>query len=48
MGRAEQYGRMGSALRGGYVAPWQRKVIRGFVVGAVVVGAVCALLVLFG
>ncbi len=48
MGRLEQYGRMGGALRGGYLAPWQRKVMWGFVIGALVVAVVCVLLVAFG
>ncbi|MFD5398393.1 hypothetical protein ACFWJW_29815 [Streptomyces sp. NPDC127097] len=48
MGRAEQYGRMGSALHGGRPAPWQRKVISGFVLGALVVTVVSVLLVAFG
>ncbi|MEU9123964.1 hypothetical protein AB0C96_29555 [Streptomyces sp. NPDC048506] len=48
MGRIDQYGRMGSALGGGHLAPWQRKVILGFVVGAVVLTAVSLLLVFFG
>ncbi|MEV0374305.1 hypothetical protein AB0I10_31645 [Streptomyces sp. NPDC050636] len=48
MGRIDQYGRMGSALRGGYLAAWQRKVILGFVIGAVVVPVVSLLLVFFG
>ncbi|MEU8684031.1 hypothetical protein [Streptomyces sp. NPDC048611] len=48
MGRAEQYGRMGGALRGGRLEPWQRKVILGSVVGAVVVAAVSLLLLFFG
>ncbi|GAA2604989.1 hypothetical protein [Streptomyces tubercidicus] len=48
MGRVEQYGQMGSALRGGWLAPWQRKVIFSCVVGAVVVAAVSVLLVAFG
>ncbi|MFF3542834.1 hypothetical protein [Streptomyces platensis] len=48
MGRVEQYGRMGSALHGGRLAPWQRKVIAGFAIGAVVVAVVSVLLVAFG
>ncbi|MFE6691304.1 hypothetical protein ACFVFQ_33150 [Streptomyces sp. NPDC057743] len=48
MGRIEQVGRMGGALRGGWVAPWQRKVITGFVVGVVVVAVVAAGLIVFG
>ncbi|MFG2827247.1 hypothetical protein [Streptomyces sp. NPDC048434] len=48
MGRIEQYGRMGSALRGGDMAPWQRKVTFTFAVGALVVAVVSVLLALFG
>ncbi|MFF4694396.1 hypothetical protein [Streptomyces chattanoogensis] len=48
MGRIDQYGRMGSALRGGYLASWQRKVILGFVIGAVAVIVASLLLVFFG
>lgn len=48
MGRADQYGRMGSALRGGHMAPWQRKMIIGFVVGALVVAVAAVLLALLG
>ncbi|AJC53857.1 hypothetical protein [Streptomyces sp. 769] len=48
MGRIEQYGRMGGALRGGWLAPWQRKVILAFVVGAVAVAAVAVGLIAFG
>ncbi|MCQ4040888.1 hypothetical protein ACFOSC_09205 [Streptantibioticus rubrisoli] len=48
MGRVEQYGRMGSALRGGYTAPWQQKVMWAFVVGAAAVILVSVLLVAFG
>jgi hypothetical protein len=48
MGRVEQYGRMGSALRGGYTAPWQRKVMLAFVIGAAAVIVVSVALVAFG
>ncbi len=39
---------MGSALHGGRLAPWQRKVITGFVIGALVVTVVSVVLVAFG
>ncbi|WP_329142395.1 hypothetical protein OIU91_01830 [Streptomyces sp. NBC_01456] len=48
MGRVDQYGRMGSALRGGALSSWQRKVIAGFVIGAVAVAVGAVLLALFG
>ncbi|MEU7435376.1 hypothetical protein AB0B07_31770 [Streptomyces sioyaensis] len=48
MGRVDQYGRMGSALRAGSLSAWQRKVIVGFAVGAAVVTVVSVLLALFG
>nr|WSX24725.1 hypothetical protein OG690_36265 [Streptomyces tubercidicus] len=48
VGRVEQYGQMGSSLRGGWLAPWQRKVIFSCVVGALAVAAVSVLLAAFG
>ncbi|MFI0903195.1 hypothetical protein ACH4TE_06540 [Streptomyces sioyaensis] len=48
MGRVDQYGRMGSALRAGSLSAWQRKVILGFVVGAAVITVASVLLALFG
>ncbi|MFJ8672119.1 hypothetical protein [Streptomyces sp. NPDC093589] len=48
MGRIEQYGRMGGALRGGYLAPWQRRVMHAFVIGAVVVAVASVLLAVYG
>ncbi|MGX1854979.1 hypothetical protein [Streptomyces sp. NPDC055299] len=48
MGRVDPYGRMGNALRGGPLSPWQRKVIAGFVLGAAAVAVVAVLPALFG
>ncbi|MEV7465702.1 hypothetical protein AB0O20_04185 [Streptomyces kronopolitis] len=48
MGRVDQYGRMGSALRGGALSPWQRKEIAGFGIGAATVAVLSVLLALLG
>lgn len=46
--RTGQYGQFGNAARSGHLAPWQRKVMTGFVVGVAVLATLSVALIVFG